>query len=121
MKFEYTLSRRPYTGDYLLRIQADGAWHPVARFGMLPMSGNNKICVLHHSEVEPKLRGYGIGLELLKVRLKAAKQIGYKAVMCTVRSDNAVELNLLAKNGVSLLTYYEKQPGVSVYLGWKIL
>lgn len=102
----FKLSRKPYTGDYHLQEKSIAGWYPVAKFGMLPLPGCRAICVLHHVEVEPSLRGKGIGKELLRIRLAVAKEIGYKIVMATVRDDNEKEIHLLAANGVMHVLSY---------------
>lgn len=119
--FDYTLRRKAYTGDYSLEVLGnDGAYHAVAKFGMLPMPGCSAICILHHAVVEEHLRRQGIGDHLLKTRLAAAKALGYSAVICTVRTDNCTEINLLAKNGVNYITGYLK-PDRTIQVRWKNL
>lgn len=118
---EIRLDRLPYTGDYLVKaynFNAAYPWRHIAKFGMLPMPGCRAICILHHAEIEREFRGKGVGTELLRIRLAVAKELGYKAVICTVRDSNLTEIKLLAANGVNRLTGYIAEKGHSVSVRW---
>lgn len=97
----FILKRKPYTGDYSVwaMTSSPNSWYPVAKFGMLPLPGCRAICVFHHVETEPMLQHRGIGTELLRIRMVAAKEIGYKQAVCTVRIGNLIENAILARAG----------------------
>jgi len=92
----FILRRKPYTGDYQVWgwTQTTG-YFQIAKFGMLPMPGCRAICILYHVEVEKEWQGQGIGKELLRIRLEAAKKVGYQRVLCTVVDNNSIEMHLL--------------------------
>jgi GNAT superfamily N-acetyltransferase len=117
-----TLHRKVYTGDYGVVV-----WNPrdgfrtVAKFGMLPMPGCRAICIFHHAQVEPEFRNRGIGKTLLHIRMGAARDVGYKILLCTVRGDNEVERHLLTDAYWVKDTIYVATPGHCVELWRKVL
>lgn len=101
------LTRQPYTGDYVLKTwTAIDGYVRIANFGMLPLPGCRAICVFHHSLVEPEFRGKGLGKELLRIRTEAAKDVGYKLLLATVRRENYIERNMLLKAGWERNTFF---------------
>lgn len=77
-----------------------------------PFPGSNQLVVSNHAFIYPEHRGQGMGQLQHAQRLAKAKELGYDAIMCTVREGNAVEKHILQKNRWSYLhTYKSKETG----------
>ena len=63
--------------------------------------GCSALVVSNHAFIYPKFRGQGKGQEQHVERLAKAKELGYAAIICTVKADNKVEKHILDKNGWS--------------------
>ena len=55
------------------------------------------IVVSNKAFIWPQYRGKGHGYRNHQLRLKRAKDMGYKVVICTVRSDNQPERRILQR------------------------
>lgn len=71
----------------------------VADFRMSPMDGCAAICTFHHSNVNEKLRGMGIGTLLHSVRIHAAKDSGFALAQCTTLTNNEAQNRILKRFG----------------------
>ena len=63
-----------------------------------PFPGCSQIVVSNHGVIYPKERGKGYGSGNHKLRVERAKFMGYDYILCTVKSDNIVEIKILDKN-----------------------
>lgn len=115
------VKRKAYTGDYEVKGQTrEDGFFTIAKFGMLPMPGCKGLCIFHHVSVEPKFQGKGLGQELLRIRLDAARTAGYSGALATVQRDNGKELQILAKAGwTPLQNFKNKRTGNDVFLMFK--
>lgn len=64
-----------------------------------PFPGCNQICVSNHAFIYPQQRGQGFGQAQHEARLWKARELGYDLMLCTVKTDNEVEIHILRKNG----------------------
>ena len=76
------------------------------RYELDPLPGNGDVVVSHAVMIFPQHRGKGFGRQQHKQRLKKAKELGYKYIVCTVRADNTREILMLNKNGWGLLSSF---------------
>jgi len=71
----------------------------VADFRMSALDGCAAVCVFHHSNVNDKMRGMGIGTMLHVVRLNAAKRSGFALAQCTTLNNNEPQIKILENFG----------------------
>jgi L-amino acid N-acyltransferase YncA len=64
-----------------------------------PFPGNSQIVVSNHAFIYPDKRGKGLGRKNHQLRVERATFLGYDYLICTVKGDNEVELNILKKEG----------------------
>lgn len=60
--------------------------------------GCSQLIVSNHAFIYKEHRDQGHGDANHKARLKRCKELGYDAVICTVRADNFIERHILQKN-----------------------
>lgn len=61
--------------------------------------GCAQLIVSNHAFIRPDQRGKGFGQKQQLAKLELAAQLGYNAIICTVKENNVREKRILAKNG----------------------
>lgn len=64
-----------------------------------PFPGCSQLVVSNHGVIFKEHRGEGHGNENHRMRVNRSIDLGYDAMICTVRSDNLAERHILSKNG----------------------
>lgn len=64
-----------------------------------PFPGCNQLVVSNHAFIWKDKRGQGLGKKQHEARLAKARELGYNAIICTVRVTNTVEKAILTKYG----------------------
>lgn len=64
-----------------------------------PFPGCSQLVVSNHAFVRKELRGKGAGRTAHRARLQHARDLGYDAIICTVRADNAAQKHILSTEG----------------------
>lgn len=64
-----------------------------------PFPGCNQLVVSNHSFIFSVHRGRGQGHKEHYKRLEAARDLGYDAIICTVKSCNTAQIKILQKHG----------------------
>lgn len=60
-----------------------------------PLPGCNQVVVSNHAWLAPHMRGKGLGSKAHEQRLKEAKELGYDYIVCTVKSTNLIQIDIL--------------------------
>ena len=84
--------------------------------------GCTQLAISNHAFIHPEHRGKGHGDRNHKLRLERAKQMGYDAIMCTVRKDNAPQKAILRGNAwLMVFEFHNKETGHDVEVWMKRL
>ncbi|HQO28501.1 MAG TPA: carbonate dehydratase [Accumulibacter sp.] len=93
-------------GGRLFYAERDG--QPAGCVGLRPFSDN--LCELKRLYVEPRERGYGIGLDLVLAAIKAAKEIGYRKLLLDTLPAMRVAVRLYRELGFKETPAYYQTP-----------
>lgn len=80
--------------------------------------GCSQLVVSNHAFIYKEHRGQGKGDENHKKRLARIKSLGYDAVICSVRADNAPQIVILNKNGWKLVWSFRNRVTEKIIQIW---
>lgn len=79
--------------------------------------GCNQVVVSNHTFIYKEKRGKGYGSIQHKERLAKASSLGYDYIICTVKVNNKIEIEILEKNGWKRLdTFYNTETDNDIYI-----
>ncbi|HNH24585.1 MAG TPA: GNAT family N-acetyltransferase, partial [Accumulibacter sp.] len=93
-------------GGRLFYAECDG--RPAGCVGLRPFSDN--LCEMKRLYVEPRQRGYGVGLQLALAVIKAAKEIGYRKLLLDTLPAMRVAVRLYRELGFKETPAYYQTP-----------
>ena len=103
----------PQTYDVLFIAHLDG--DPVAACGIKPLK--DKICELKRLYCRPHARGHGIGLDLCKATIKAARDLGYTYIYLDTDHGLAHANSIYERLGFRDIEKYYDNPMNSRFMG----
>jgi RimJ/RimL family protein N-acetyltransferase len=86
---------------YISATAEDGARVVIGSYSLDPLPGCPVIGVSHHLNIYPEWRGKGHGTQAMQERLDKAKELGFRILLCTVRTypENTPQVKILRRFG----------------------